>query len=191
MLAPLANECILQCTMHDIPRTTPRLIVLETQPSFPDEDLTTPNAEIIAHSLVTTHDERAHAASFGDNLVPLFRLGHEALQLRDLPTEDSRASYETFRDGFATTEYAMTVVRPGAYNGARAVGQTRELMRSGVTAPIVLAEHYADWLDTHPHTFGVVADVSIARGDTIRHTQARAIGACIAAMLQRGSVFVP
>lgn len=177
--------------MRDIqPLITPRLMVIESQPEFPDEDLSEANAAYLSHDLTTNQAERAHAASFETNLVPLFRLGHEALQMNALPSEDSRISYDAFCDGFAASEFAMAFVRPRLYDGIRAVEATHELIRSGVTASISLADQYRDWLDTHINTFGVIADVSIARGDTIKQTQARAIGACTAMIFQRGSLFV-
>lgn len=177
--------------MRDIqPLVTPRLIVLENQPSFPDEDLSETNAAYVSHDLTTNQSERSHGASFETNLVPLFRLGHEALQMNALPSEDSRVSYDAFCGGFAASEFAMALVRPRLYDGTRAVEATGELLRSGVTAPITLADQYRDWLDTHANTFGVIADVSIARGDTIKQTQARSIGACTAMIFQRGSLFV-
>ena len=172
------------------PFAAPRLIVLENQPGFPDEDLTTPNAGFVSYQLTATHAERAHAVSLGENLVPLFRIGHEALQIRDLPTEDSRVSYEAFRDGFAAAEYAMTIVRQRIYSGDRAVGHTRELLRAGAAAPNRLADDYHGWLNDFPNTFGVIADVSIDRGDTIKQSQARCIGACVATAFQREALFV-
>lgn len=177
--------------MRDIhPSPTPKLMIFETQPDFPDKDLTETNAAYLAHILTNDESERAHAAAFETNLVPLFRLGHEALQMCELPSEDSRVSYDAFCDGFAASEFAMRYVNAQPYNGTRAVAATHELIRSGVTASIELSDQYLDWLESHTNTFGMVADVSTARHDTIKQTQARAIGACTAIILQRGSLFV-
>ena len=173
------------------PLTPPKLLVIESQRDFPDEDLSEANALYLSHELVANQSEQAHAASFDTHLVPLFRLGHEALQMSELPSEDSRASYETFCDGFAASEFAMTFVRPTMYDGTRAVQATSELLRGGVAASNILANNYQDWLSTHANMFGVIADISVAREDTIKQTQSRAMGACAAMLFQRGSLFVP
>lgn len=165
-------------------------MVMESQPAFPDEDLSETNAAFMSHDLTTNLSERAYATSFETNLVPIFRLGHEALQIRELPSEDSRASYDAFCDGFAASEFVMASVRRRIYDGTRAVEATGELLRSGTAAAKILSQQYQSWLDTHINTFGVIADVSIARGDTIKQTQARSIGACTAMIFQRGSLFV-
>lgn len=159
--------------------------IFTPQPGFPNDDLTEVNASHVEYMLHHDRVSDAYADMLRGSLRQLHTLGHSALSICGIEVEYSEKEYDSFCAGFAALEFTRTLVAGTQYDGGLAVANTKDLLiDTGDIAEFELADRYDAWMKTHPQTFGTMANIGAARGETMQQLHARTIGAHVASGLQ-------
>lgn len=164
------------------------LELLTSQPNFPDEDLAEKNIPHVEFYLQHERSNEAFEQHIRKSMHIVYKIGHNALEIFGVEVDYSEAEYRAFCGGFAALEYTSMLVREKQHDSTMLVTNTRNiLINTGEMVDFEVASLYATWTETHPNTHGVVIDTGAARGETMKQLQARAMGACVAGVLQGAS----
>ena len=165
----------------------PKLIVLETQPDFPGEDLSENNAEILGtYYLRHTIGLEGEAERLFEHQRALFELAQLALWLRNIQIDDAPSEYRSFTQGFAAYELVQSLVTGAAYNTGLAVLRADlHLINSNNAAFAEVAERSVLWPFERPNLYQAITVAGEARRETESQLYARATGAQLAFELQR------
>lgn len=164
------------------------LELLTAQPNFPDEDLAEKNVPHVEFYLQHEKSNEAFEQHLRESMRVVHRIGHNALEIVGVEVDYSEAEYNAFCGGFAALEYTSMLVREKQHDSGMLIANTRNiLIESGEMADFEIASLYAVWAEAHPNTHGVMIDTGAVRGETMKQLQARAMGACVAGVLQGGS----
>lgn len=165
----------------------PKLIILETQPDFPGEDLSENNAQILGtYYLRHTIGLEGEAERLFEHQRALFELAQLALLLRNIQIDDAPKEYRSFTQGFAAYELVQSLVTGSAYNTGLAVMRADlHLINSNNASFVEVAERNALWPYERPNLYQAITVAGEARQETEAQLHARVTGAQLAFELQR------
>jgi len=165
----------------------PKLIILETQPDFPGQDLSSSNADMLGmYYLRHTAGIDGEAERLFEHQRALFELAQLALSLRSIRIDDAPKEYRSFTKGFAAYELIQSLVTGTEYDTDRAVLRADLHLINSNTAPFIeIAERSVLWPHERPNLYQAIAIGSRAREESVAQLQARVIGAQFAFELQR------
>ncbi|HEY8886437.1 MAG TPA: hypothetical protein VIM31_02995 [Candidatus Microsaccharimonas sp.] len=169
-----------------IPQVQP-VIVLEAQPDFPGEDLSTSNAEMMGtYYLRHTEGLDGEAERLFEHQRALFELAQLALWLRNIRIDDAPKEYRSFTQGFAAYELVQSLVTGAAYNTGLAVMRADLHLINSNNAPFAeVAERTVLWPFERPNLYQAITTAGEARAETESQLHSRVIGAQLAFELQR------
>ena len=165
----------------------PKLIVLETQPDFPGEDLSEQNADMLGlHYLRNTVGLEGETERLFEHQRALFELAQLTLWLRGIKINDAPKEYRSFTGGFAAYELVQSLVTGTAYDtGLAAVRADLHLINSNTPAFVEAADRNVFWPYDRPNLYQAIITAGEARGESEHQLHARVIGAQFAFELQR------
>jgi hypothetical protein len=169
-----------------IPQAQP-VIILETQPDFPGEDLTSSNADMMGtYYLRHTEGLDSEAERLFEHQRALFELAQLALWMRNISINDAPREYRSFTQGFAAYELVQSLVTGAAYNTGLAVLRADLHLINSNTAPFAeIAERSILWPFERPNLYQAITVAGEARAETEAQLHARTVGAQLAFELQR------
>jgi len=164
-----------------------KLIVLETQPDFPAEDLSEQNADILGlHYLQHTVGLEGEAERLFEHQRAMFELAQLALWVRNIRIDDAPREYRSFTQGFAAYELVQSLVTGAAYNTELAVMRADLHLINSNNPPFAeIAERSVFWPFERPNLYQAISTAGEARAESEAQLHARMIGAQIAFELQR------
>jgi hypothetical protein len=165
----------------------PKLIVLETQPDFPGQDLSSNNAEILGtYYLRHIIGLEAEAERLFEHQRALFEVAQLSLWMRNIVIDNAPKEYRSFTGGFAAYELVQAMVTGLAYDTDLAVMQADLRLINSTNAPFVeIAERSVLWPFERPNLYQAISASGEARSENEAQLQARVIGAQMAFELQR------
>jgi len=165
----------------------PKLILLETQPDFPAEDLSEHNADMLGtYYLRHTIGLEGETERLFEHQRALFELAQLALWLRKIKIDDAPKEYRSFTRGFASYELVQSLVTGSAYNTELAVMRADLHLINSTNAPFIeIAERNALWPFERPNLYQAIAASGEALEETEAQLHARVTGAQLAFELQR------
>ncbi|MDB5159790.1 MAG: hypothetical protein JWO99_53 [Candidatus Saccharibacteria bacterium] len=165
----------------------PKLIVLETQPDFPGEDLSEHNADMLGtYYLRHTIGLEGEAERLFEHQRALFELAQLSLWLRNIRIDDAPREYRSFTQGFAAYELVQSLVTGAAYNTGLAVMRADLHLINSNNAPFAeIAERSVLWPFERPNLYQAITVSGEAKKETEAQLHARVTGAQLAFELQR------
>jgi hypothetical protein len=166
---------------------SPKLILLETQPDFPGEDLSERNADMLGtYYLRHTAGLDGEAERLFEHQRALFELAQLALSLRNIRVDDAPREYRSFTQGFAAYELVQSLVTGAAYNTGLAVMRADlHLINSNNPSFVEIAERNILWPFERPNLYQAITVAGEAKDETEAQLHARMTGAQLAFELQR------
>lgn len=164
-----------------------KLIVLETQPDFPAQDLSLHNADMLGtYYLRHTAGLEGETERLFEHQRALFEVAQLSLWLRNIVVDNAPKEYRSFTGGFAAYELVQMLVTGSSYDTELAVMRADLHLINSNTAPFIeIAERNALWPYERPNLYQAITDSGKAKEETEAQLQARAIGAQLAFELQR------
>lgn len=119
---------------------------------------------------------------------PLHLVGHQALRFCNVAVDYTEQEYQAFCGGFAALEYVSQLVREKLQDDTLVVANAKSLLLdTGEMVDLEVSQRYKWWLEVQPHTYGVIVESGVQRGETIKQLHARTMGALVARELQLAS----
>lgn len=164
----------------------PKLLVLEHQPDFPDQDLSASNRDILPAFLYDEPGIVGQSKHLESYQHTLYTLAVFATQQTAEPLDNREKQYRAFTHGFASFDIINILVGNAFKSSKRAVEQFRAyFLDQSFTSEHALAERSDDWPLVWPNIHATVQEIGRLRGETPQLLRARQIGAQIAHELLR------
>lgn len=160
------------------------IIKFESQPKFPNEDISDNNAAMASWHLKVGVERHAYLDNFHNNMSLLHDLGNAALSYMDTNPGNNRKEYTAFCKGFAAIDYLSVLLdsRPFQQIGNGA-GMDKFVLQHDSFADVELAKRVKDWRESHENTLMLLLEESDKYSESPKQFTARLIGAQVASEL--------